>query len=721
MRLAQPDSLLIIKRIPNPDFGFRVVSINVLPVIMTLISLASAAVYSKGFGVKDKIWLFVIPFIFLFLLYNLPSCLVLYWTCNNVFSFARNIIKKTDIPKQAAESLASVFRKKPASETKQENYTGMLVLSLAALFLLGGLVIPLLLIQTDVMGFAIVEDFKNPVRFIINTMLQSLGLFLLWPLCIYFLFGQETKKNMTRLSAALVVVSLINVFVFSGNYGFLSAMFQFDESIPPAAASGFINLLIVILAFTAVLLFSLRFRKITVFFMATSVCALVLTGIINFRQIQTEFKYIQSQKKKKKVTDDSVYKFSKTGRNVVVIMLDRAIAGFIPHIFQEKPELENSFDGFTWYNNTISFGESTPYGMPPLFGGYEYAPLESIARSDKTLTEKHNEAILLLPLLFLNHGFSVTVTDPTFANYKTPPDLSIFEDYPQIRAENIDGKYNRQWLDKNTYFENPSRSIEGYLIRFSFFRFTPTLLRNFVYDGGKWLMVKKANAQEDDTYLMLSRYIALDVLPDITEISETEFNHYNAIINALPHDSAYLRAPDYFPANVTNTERSLSSGETIYHVNIASFILLGKWLDFLKEQNVYDNTRIIVASDHGRNITSRFLDNLVLPNKKALASYTPLLLVKDFNAHGAMSVDSTFMTQADVPLIALDGIVENPVNPWTGNILKSDKENGATITTTRSLIGRPNERTALPIRRDEWIHVHTNIFDMKNWTNVTVE
>ena len=41
-------------------------------------------------------------------------------------------------------------------------------------------------------------------------------------------------------------------------------------------------------------------------------------------------------------------------------------------------------------------------------------------------------------------------------------------------------------------------------------------------------------------------------------------------------------------------------------------------------------------------------------------------MVKDFGSSG-FTTDDSFMTNADVPAIALDGIVEDPVNPFTGN------------------------------------------------------
>ena len=39
-----------------------------------------------------------------------------------------------------------------------------------------------------------------------------------------------------------------------------------------------------------------------------------------------------------------------------------------------------------------------------------------------------------------------------------------------------------------------------------------------------------------------------------------------------------------------------------YHANAAALLRLGEWFDWMREQGVYDNTRIIIVSDHGRDL-----------------------------------------------------------------------------------------------------------------------
>lgn len=79
--LSKPDGLIHLG-------GF---SVNVMPFVMTVINLASALVYTKNLTKKDKNQLYAMAALFLVLLYDAASGLVLYWTCNNIFSFAKNV------------------------------------------------------------------------------------------------------------------------------------------------------------------------------------------------------------------------------------------------------------------------------------------------------------------------------------------------------------------------------------------------------------------------------------------------------------------------------------------------------------------------------------------------------------------------------------------------------------------------------------------------------
>jgi hypothetical protein len=85
--LGKPDGMLLIGSL----------TVNVLPVLMTLINVISSAIYLRGFPLKTKIQLYAMALFFLVFLYTSPAGLVFYWTLNNLFSLVKTIFYKLAI------------------------------------------------------------------------------------------------------------------------------------------------------------------------------------------------------------------------------------------------------------------------------------------------------------------------------------------------------------------------------------------------------------------------------------------------------------------------------------------------------------------------------------------------------------------------------------------------------------------------------------------------
>jgi hypothetical protein len=96
-------------------------------------------------------------------------------------------------------------------------------------------------------------------------------------------------------------------------------------------------------------------------------------------------------------------------------------------------------------------------------------------------------------------------------------------------------------------------------------------------------------------------------------------------------------------------------------------------------------------------------------------------MVKDFYpehgdlANDGLKINNSFMTNADTIFFALKDIVENPVNPFTDQPLQTRKADGANITTIGALSSYRHTKYRYNIGRDQWLHVHSNIFDPANW------
>lgn len=148
---------------------------------------------------------------------------------------------------------------------------------------------------------------------------------------------------------------------------------------------------------------------------------------------------------------------------------------------------------------------------------------------------------------------------------------------------------------------------------------------------------------------------------------------------------------------------------------MAALKKMGEWLDYLRENDVYDNTRIIIVSDHGRNLSQ--IDELKLDSGEDLMSYMSLLLVKDFNSN-EFKTSNEFMTIADVPLLATEGIIEKPVNPFTNKAMNNEEKFShrqfvADITGTKYWKTNINNgNTFLP---SKWLSVSDDATDKSNW------
>jgi arylsulfatase A-like enzyme len=184
------------------------------------------------------------------------------------------------------------------------------------------------------------------------------------------------------------------------------------------------------------------------------------------------------------------------------------------------------------------------------------------------------------------------------------------------------------------------------------------------------------------------------------------------LVNELTHEPAFLQAPDYVPAKII-TDRGTSKYANIvnYPANAAALKRLGSWFEYLKQNGLYDNTRIIIAADHGANIrTGAFPASEKISFRRE--TYNPLLLVKDFDADFPLKTDMDFMTNADVPTLAFKDMIPEPENPFTGNRINDTPKQGPLFITT-STKWMPNEHNinTFKIGGNEWYSVHSDIFD----------
>ena len=763
----QGKSFLFIRDLGQQDALFHIINfpVNVLPIAMTVINIIAGAVYTKGFAFREKLQIYGMALIFLAVLYTSPSGLVLYWTMNNIFSLVKNIFYKLKNPLKVLyilmlsgcifitvyilfiydggaslkKRIAAIipillltalpfylkilqwFLNKPLSYliNNKNSRTKLFLFSAIGLTVLSGLVLPGNLIISSVLEFSNIENYKSPVDFLSAPLLQSIGFFFFWPVCIYFLFGNKIQTLIAAFFSFLLVTSSVNAFIFSGNYGSMDITLKFIGGIQPQTKQ-----IIIANLFTIVLLFfiihALLSKKtldsfISFMFVITSVYTVL--GIINTVKINSEYKkneIIRLTDKSSKNEDFSkIIHLSKTEKNVLLFMLDRAESSYFPYIIENFSKLKKDFSGFVYYPNTVSPNGHTLMGSPCLYGGYEYLPSEINKRKDEKLLDKHNEALLVLPRIFTEEAdFYATVCDLSWGNYNYNSDLSFINNYSKITPLILRGRYSGEFkktIDiskKTSLVKNANRN----LFFVSLFRVLPVILRPVIYYKGSWW----SSEQAEDTDNFIDQFSTLCYLNKITDFTSSKGS-----LLVLTNESTHSNESVPY-LNITKDIKHFDSDLPGYDINVASLDKLAEFCLFLKENDVYDNTRIIIVADHGIGYgatASKNYNTPVLPDGSNKDHYNPLLLVKDFNASGDLKSDMTFMTNADTPAIAVKDLIKEPVNPFSGNIISSKaKKDGILITTDDMFMPHHSKsKYIFTAKQGSWYRVKDNMFDDSNW------
>lgn len=95
--------------------------------------------------------------------------------------------------------------------------------------------------------------------------------------------------------------------------------------------------------------------------------------------------------------------------------------------------------------------------------------------------------------------------------------------------------------------------------------------------------------------------------------------------------------------------------------------------------------------------------------------YYPLFMVKDFDSK-EFTVSEEFMTNADVPFEAMNGIIEKPVNPFTKRPISCDEKTAHdqfVIVSDLFHTSTNNGNTFLPAK---WASVKDDLWNRDNWT-----
>ena len=272
LSLLQGASFGPISDLGHPDQLIHLggISLNLLPILMTVINIISGAIYTKGMPIKSKVQLYGMALIFLVFLYRSPSGLVFYWTLNNLFSLVKNIFYKLPNPKKILIALCALsgitlfvwfcLIEPPESFRKRILITLIAILmqlplamgswnkkhlpkeysfdprSMDTIFytccifltVLLGILIPSAIIRESPGEFVEMSDFHSPLRYLVSSGLLAAGTFLLWCGIFYRLSSAQGKRYFSLAAVIVSGTAVIDYMFFGKDYGNLSSMLKYD-------------------------------------------------------------------------------------------------------------------------------------------------------------------------------------------------------------------------------------------------------------------------------------------------------------------------------------------------------------------------------------------------------------------------------------------------------------------------------------------------------------
>lgn len=749
----------------KPDALLKIgsITINILPIVMTIFNCIAALIYSSKHKYANKLEMWIIPILFLALLYNQPAILLIYWTFNNFISMLKNIFLcyfNENLNKKIYFSLISIciiyflFISSASllvfisilllllvlilAKRKILNFlnnifddktTPVFLLFSFCLAIFIGLYIPSCTLSGSPLDLPSVKPFNNTIPFLLNSFMQSIGIFIFWGGILYSFASKSIQKLFSFTLIFLFAWSILNFITVDYPNSVLNPDCTFIITSGTSALNLFhqiFNLILFLIISGIIILLLQKHKKLFIQFIFVFGLVLLSCSILNAFNIIKTF-YINN----KNIAEKALYlkkeiNLSKNKNNVLIIILDRAISSYIPVIFKEIPDLKKSYQGFTFYPNTISYAGSTIYSFPSMLGGYEYTPDKWFYYyTHGKLDEKYKESQFVLPELLSRQGYDITLADIPFSEYY----YSIIskEDFRNKNFKHLKLKEKYGDLYIKNFFNNNKYTmyinlLNRNLLYYSFLKVLPPSMRLAIYNNGQYL-----NSKNVKKYVYFAttfhNYAELYYLPELTDFSSKKPT-FNLIVNELTHDPALLTKPDYnfFNNDIKNNKtytKTKNVTQEDYDVNAAALILTGKYLDYLKANGIYDNTRIIIASDHG---CPYYVDTPYSEKTtKNILNYNPVLMIKDFNSNEKFSVKNEFHTLADIPQFTLKNIIKNPVNPYTNKSLIAPTPKETTILMHINGYWQKEQFRTNPkfyLKHATFRTVKNDIFDDKNWGEI---
>lgn len=591
---------------------------------------------------------------------------------------------------------------------------------------------PYAIYSSDVSQFDVSQTYQ--------TLGALFGFFILSSFMLIYFTSFFYKTRLLKLGAwgvsVILCIGLVYTFVLVGDYG---AMDHFIFQKLSFADSGlrFQKYAYFILTFCGAIIFCFFMMKWLRQIWAVLFATLIVLGGYYFMNIIYSISHYDQVSYTQNVQDSNtlqpyekeLFSYSKTEKNIVVMVLDMFSGSHMHPLLEQFPEFKTNLDGFVLFDNAISTTNSTIHSIATLIGGEHYAVYNMNARKDN-LADSITEAFGVIGDTFVKNGYDVGYF---------MADLSTRFDKAKTYNNNITLIQNARAYASYYYNSNPhikermSKQIlakkdgaKFLLLHTGLFRFAPELFfRPRIYNSGAWLLGDENLSNQQAALEFASSFYAFTHLHN-TESKKPTFKYLHSLMTHLPYTLSFQNGEcvpftqdsifDTYPHKdmmnyvVKEYERAYFQH---YDTEACALSYLSDFVQWLKENGIYDNTQIFVVSDHSG------FDDIEIPYSVSQKGHRPvsLFLFKDFDTSGKLKLDSRLMANYDSPSIFCDNLPNGCPNV-PKNILSNYPKNRNIISTI------PIHWDISLHKKNEWLinhyfQVKGNIYDESSWQDIT--
>lgn len=505
-----------------------------------------------------------------------------------------------------------------------------------------------------------------------STLSALLGAFVLSFFFLHYILSFIPKKYTLILSFVLtfiLLIALLNTFILVGDYGAMDR-FVFQKELPDflnpnlyvAQYKTFLMVFIIGIFVVCLTLEKLLTPLKIILFSLIIISGMHLGKIVYPLVMQQQPSppppnlHNQAENTSENTVlpyENELFSYSKTKSNVVVFMLDMFSGSHMPALLKEYPQLKEQLEGFTFFPNAVASANATEYTMPSVVGGEYYTIYNSNLRGDLRQNTTVN-AFQNIAHSFLKNDYQVS-----FLMYYLGNKQELFKtlyDNPQFNQQFhwVDNRqaFKPYFLEKHPHLvQNKTHASDDIvkLLSFSLFKITPEIYKKHIYKHGMWLYNNPVDANS-----IINSAAMLYAPTHIGNVNAQKptFKFFYSGLTHAPYGIFFNNNTcHYFSSGST-----WKGGEIRWYMNqhwdteLCALSYLNDYLQWLKKENIFDNTQIFVVSDHSGDRDSINIPELF----PRLIGQDVLLLFKDFNQQGALQIDQRLMSNFDLASIYCD-------------------------------------------------------------------